>query len=218
MDSGIQESDLSSPKRIVAHKDFAAKDGQIVQREFEIDFDERCPCMDSLGYLPFGCNCDRDQLDVDTPADADIFGRPATNDHIVPKIKDQTVTVKLPAKDSNDSNDSNSQNQPPTLVAADNEPLVVDNLDLDVPRIVFPRILPESPPNRRVPPLFRWEVHVHQRPGDPPLMSSVERRMHFMDSIVAVPYDKDATGKDYKDRQDYEWRRLLGYVLILLKK
>ena len=76
--------------------------------------------------------------------------------------------------------------------------------------LAFPRILPPNPPGRRIPPLFRWAVYINHRPNDPPLPSSVERRMIFMESIRDVPYDRDAQGREYRERQEYEWKRLLG--------
>ena len=211
-DDSIIADNKVSKNRTVSHHDFHASGGKVVPKPMEINLDNRCPCMDSLGYLPFGCNCD--QLDVETPSDSDIFGRDTTNDHIVPKVTFAGTDNRISSKSAKSVVlhllDPNKvvENQRPLLVP--NDDIVAEPNQDQWPQISFPRILPESPPGRRVPPLFRWEVHIRHRSTDPALPSAAERRMIFMESVQQVPFVKDSHGPEYKERQDYDWRRLLG--------
>ena len=155
--------------------------------------------MDSFGSLPLGCSCGTsDSLDIDTPADDEIF------DQIVPKATSGPSAEEKSANDSISKQEiQQNSSQEPVLVAADN---IADS----VSQVFFPQILPPNPPNRRVPPLFRWAVHINHRSNDGPLPSAVERRMAFAESIRDVPYDANAQGREYRERQEYEWKKLLG--------
>ena len=213
VDSGIQESDsieqvASPPDRNVKQIELASTKGAVHYREviLSVDIKNRCPCMDSFGSLPLGCQCNADALDIETPVDAEIFEK----DQIVPKLQSGPSTNESSAKEDSFSNQEIQQinQQEPVLVAADN--IADRNAENVEPAIFFPRILPANPPNRRVPPLYRWAVHINHRPNDGPLPSAVERRMSFLDSIFNVPYDANAQGREYRERQEYEWKRLLG--------
>ena len=209
-DSGFQESDSMEPcetKRTVSKVDIKSASGPVHYREsiLAVNVDNRCPCMDSLGSLPLGCTCGPDSLDIETPADSEIF---ESKDHEVPdarqNLADVTAQVVLPI---GEHQKEKPQKESPVLVAADDQ-----NQESDQPRmeVFFPRVLPPNPPNRRIPPLFRWAVHINHRPNDPALPTTVERRMVFMESIGDVPYNPDAQGREYRERQDFEWKKLLG--------
>ena len=192
-------------------------------REFEISVPQKCKCMDSLGYLPFGCFCKSadgskslpkpnnsddlrsptaiiDSLDIHAPEDADLFGSKPANG------------LKTPSNTFLDQNNSPSNTFLDQKSSSDQIQAEMDEIPLQPGDIAFgfPQILPPNPLGRRVPPIFRWEVQVRRRPNDPALPSTTERRQIFMDSIRPVKFDKAMKGKEYDAVHEFEWKTCLG--------
>ena len=79
-----------------------------------VDIKNRCPCMDSFGSLPLGCQCNADALDIETPADADIFEK----DQIVPKLPSGPSANEISANEDSPSNREIQQNNQQVFVAS----------------------------------------------------------------------------------------------------
>ena len=196
----------------VEKKKMSAKLNSHINKEFDINMN-RCKCMDSLGYLPFGCSCDenekpsespklapllvpQDSLEIHAPEDSDLFGSNGPEPHL-------SASRSIPELNQNDNGIGSKD------VSA-NE--IFENLLLQPgdAAILFPPVLPPNPPGRRVPPILRWEVQIRRRPTDPTLPTASERRRLFVESIKPVRFDKSMKGKEYESVHEFEWKTLLG--------
>ena len=203
-------------------------------KEFEIKVPPKCGCMDSFGYMPYGCFCMTkpndtangsssngskpnsydprspteiiDSLDIHAPDDDELLNETSKGGGSDPKV--------ISSGSKTPSNTFLHQNVPSnTFLDQNNQGNI--NLD-DIPLqpgdmvIAFPPILPPNPPGRRIPPLFRWEVQIRRRPNDPALSTATERRQIFMDSIRPVKYNSSMKGKEYEAVHEFEWKTCLG--------
>ena len=200
-----------------------------VTKEFQIDVPKKCRCMDSFGYLPYGCFCDTktdpkpqvsvhpdprspteiiDALDIHAPDDQELFAESSRKD-------DKMIDDGFQSKPSTPSNTFLDQKSISSNTFLDQKAPVLNPLD-EIPlqpgdvAVYFPPILPPNPPGRRIPPIFRWEIHARRRPTEPSLPTTTERRQIFMDSIRPVKFDKSMKGKEYDAVHDFEWKTCLG--------
>ena len=203
-------------------------------KEFEIIVPQKCACMDSLGYMPFGCFCQKpsqtvsnqnssgsipqnqdprspteiiDSLDIHAPDDTELFAdesSKASGSKLDPDGSKTPSNTFLHQKTSSNTFLDQKEQGKPLVDIDDIQMQPGDML------IHFPPILPPNPPGRRIPPIFRWEVQIKHRPQDPALPTATERRQIFMDSIRPVKFNASMKGKEYEAVHDFEWKTCLG--------
>ena len=211
--------------------------GALPIKEFEISLPQKCSCMDSFGYMPYGCFCGQskksdqgstnnqsgsinkddprspseviDSLDIHAPEDTDLMGdRPSDG---------PSANGATPSNTFLDQNTGSKSKTPSNTFLDQKSNGGEASIKLaDIPlqpgdvAVHFPPILPPNPPGRRIPPIFRWEIQIRRRPMDPALPSATERRRIFMDSIRPVKFDKSMKGKEYDAVHEFEWKTCLG--------